>query len=179
MVMLSLASTNGNHWPMFLFWESYSGRSSQLSKYYAVHFHTIMHMMWNHCKAKCSQTYSLVKVHVVGDDVDIGMEDVVLSDHLLQNVSNTSGEDQQRDLLLRQMIKKHLVAVPKETTQSDTIRHGVIEELYFLCRTMVLVIIKFEHDVYLSIALDSLTAWASMSFLILCWISSSWTWVHL
>lgn len=70
-----------------------------------------MHMLWN----ARGQTHSLVKVHVVGDDVDIWMEDVVLLDHLFQDVSNTSREDQQRDLLLRQMVKKHFVAVPNET----------------------------------------------------------------
>lgn len=68
------------------------------------------------CKYKCDETHSRVKVHVVGDDVDIGMEDVVLLNHLFQDVSNTSWEDQQRDLLLLQMVKKHFVAIPKEIT---------------------------------------------------------------
>lgn len=44
------------------------------------------------------------------------MEDVVLPNYLLQDVSNTSREDQKRDLLLRQTVKKHFVAVPKEST---------------------------------------------------------------
>lgn len=66
------------------------------------------------CKGGCGPTHSLVKVHVVGDDVDVGMEDVVLSDHFLQDVSNTSREDQQRNLVLSETFKKHFVAVPKE-----------------------------------------------------------------
>lgn len=48
-----------------------------------------------------------------------------------------------------------------------------------LCKYRVLVNVKFERSAYLSIALDSLTAWANMSLLILCSISSSWTLVHL
>lgn len=39
---------------------------------------------------KCFGTHSLVKVHVVGDYVDIGMEDLVLLDHLLQDVTHAS-----------------------------------------------------------------------------------------
>lgn len=66
-----------------------------------------------HCE-DCGPTHCLVKVHVVGDDVDVGMEDVVLSDHLLQDVSHTGRKDQQRNLVLGQMFKKHLVAVPEE-----------------------------------------------------------------
>lgn len=41
-------------------------------------------------KGSCGRTHSVVKVHVVRDDMDIRMEDVVLSDHLLQDISNTS-----------------------------------------------------------------------------------------
>lgn len=66
----------------------------------------------------CGQTHSPVEVHVVGDDADIGMEDVVLLNHLLQDVSNTSWEDQQRDLVLLQTVKKHFVAVPEEITHT-------------------------------------------------------------
>lgn len=66
-------------------------------------------------KSSCGQTYTVVKVHVVGDDMDIRMEDMVLSDHLLQDVSNTSWEDQKRNLLFRQTVKKQFVAIPKNT----------------------------------------------------------------
>ena len=55
----------------------------------------------------------MVEVHVVGDDVDIGMEDMVLSDHFLQHIANASREDQQRDLVLGQSVKKHFVVVPE------------------------------------------------------------------
>lgn len=54
----------------------------------------------------------MVKVHVVGDDVDIWMEDVVLSNHLLQDITDPGGEDQQRDLVLSQMVKKYFVPFP-------------------------------------------------------------------
>lgn len=39
---------------------------------------------------KCAETYSPVKVHVVGDDADVRMEDVVLMDHLLQDIPDAS-----------------------------------------------------------------------------------------
>lgn len=69
----------------------------------------------NPCKCmKCAETYGPVKVHVVGDDADVRMEDVVLMDHLLQDVPDASGEDQQRDLVLVQMVEKHFVAISEE-----------------------------------------------------------------
>ena len=55
----------------------------------------------------------MVKVHVIGDDVDVGMEDMVLSDHLLQHITNASREDQQRDLVFVQVVKKLFVAIPQ------------------------------------------------------------------
>lgn len=64
----------------------------------------------------------MVKVHVVGDDVHIRMEDMVLSDHLLQDVSNTGWEDQQRHLVLSQTVKKDFVAFP-EDINTPLIRH--------------------------------------------------------
>lgn len=67
---------------------------------------------------KRGQTHSLIEVHVVGDDLDVGMEDVVLLNHLLQDVSDAGREDQQRDLLLRQTVEKHFVAIPEEITHT-------------------------------------------------------------
>lgn len=69
---------------------------------------------------KRGQTHSVIEVHVVGDDLDVGMEDVVLLNHLLEDVSNAGREYQQRDLLLRQTVEKHFVAVPEEITHTKT-----------------------------------------------------------
>lgn len=58
------------------------------------------------------KTHGVVEVHVVGDDVDVGMEDAVLPDHLLQHVAHSGGEDQQRNLAFMESVKEHFVAVP-------------------------------------------------------------------
>lgn len=63
-------------------------------------------------------THSMVKVHVVGDDVDVWMEDVILSDHLLQDVADSRREDQQRHPLLSQTVEKHPVAFPGDMNAS-------------------------------------------------------------
>lgn len=47
------------------------------------------------------------------------MEDAVLLNHLLQNVSDARWEDQKRNLLLLQMVEKHFVTVSMETTQHN------------------------------------------------------------
>lgn len=68
--------------------------------------------------------------------MDIGIENVVLSNHLLQDVANTSREDQQRDLLLRQMVEKQFVAVPKEIRHTQTVLfqpNTVRMSLIYLC----------------------------------------------
>lgn len=69
-------------------------------------------------------THSGVKVHVVGDDLNIRMEDAFLSNHLLQDVSNSSWEDQQRDLLLNQLVKKHFVAIPADIIKIEFLKEN-------------------------------------------------------
>lgn len=59
--------------------------------------------------------YRFIKVHVVGEDFDIGVEDPRLVNNLFQNVSYPSREDEQWDIVLVQMVKKELVAIPIKT----------------------------------------------------------------
>lgn len=62
-------------------------------------------------------THRLVKVHVVGEDLDVGVVDVKLPNHLFQDVSDSSGEDEQRDAVLVQVVKEELVAVPVQASK--------------------------------------------------------------
>lgn len=64
----------------------------------------------------CVATHRLVKVHVVGEDFDVGVEDLGLADHLLQHVSDAGGEDEQRDAVLVQVVEEELVAFSVATT---------------------------------------------------------------
>lgn len=61
-------------------------------------------------------THSLIEVHVVGEDFDVGVKDFSLADHLLQDVSYSSREDEQRDAVLMQVVKEELVAFPVNTS---------------------------------------------------------------
>ena len=69
---------------------------------------------WIRFGSKVSSTYTVIKIHVVRHDVNVGVEDLVLSDHLLQDVSHSSWEDQQRHMLLLQVVKEPPVALPGE-----------------------------------------------------------------
>lgn len=64
-----------------------------------------------------SDTHCLIKVHVVGEDFDIGMEDTRLADHLLQDVSDPSREDEEGDANLIKVVKEHLEPFPVETSK--------------------------------------------------------------
>lgn len=57
-------------------------------------------------------THSFVKVHVVGENLDVRMENARLEDDLFQNVSDAGGEDEQRDAVLVQVVEEELVALP-------------------------------------------------------------------
>lgn len=59
-------------------------------------------------------THSFVKVHIVGDNFDIGMEHARLVDDLFQNISNAGGEDEQRNAVLMQVVEEELVTLPVE-----------------------------------------------------------------
>lgn len=63
-----------------------------------------------------ADAHRFIKVHVVGEDFDIGVEDSRLANNLFQNVSYASRKDEQRDIVLVQMVKEELVAIP---IQSD------------------------------------------------------------
>ena len=59
-------------------------------------------------------TYRFIKIHVVGEDFDVGMEDSSLADNLFQNVSYSSREDEQWDAVLLEVVKEELVAFSVE-----------------------------------------------------------------
>lgn len=61
------------------------------------------------------ETHRFIKVHVVGEHFDVGVEDPRLANNLLQNVSNPSREDEQWDTVLVQMVKEELEAIPVKT----------------------------------------------------------------
>lgn len=62
-----------------------------------------------------ADTHRFIKVHVVGEDFDIGVEDSRLANNLFQNVSYASRKDEQRDVVLVQMVKEELEAIPMKT----------------------------------------------------------------
>lgn len=62
-----------------------------------------------------ADTHRFIKVHVVGEDFDIGVEDSRLANNLFQNVSYASRKDEQRDIVLVQMVKEELEAIPINT----------------------------------------------------------------
>lgn len=59
--------------------------------------------------------HRFIKVHVVGEDFDIRVEDPRLANYLFQNVSYASREDEQWDIVLVQMVKEELEAIPIKT----------------------------------------------------------------
>lgn len=61
-------------------------------------------------------TYRLIKIHIVREDVNVGVEDTGLANHLFQDVSYTSREDEQRDAVLMQVAKEKLVTLPVKTS---------------------------------------------------------------
>lgn len=60
-------------------------------------------------------THRFIKVHVVGEDFDVGVEDPRLANDLFQNVSDASREDEQRDVALVQVVEEELEAVSVRT----------------------------------------------------------------
>ena len=68
-------------------------------------------------------THRLIEVHVVGEDVNVGVEDIGLPNHLFQDVSYPSREDEQRDVVLVQVVKKELVAVPVKASTGYSRSH--------------------------------------------------------
>ncbi len=61
-------------------------------------------------------THRLVKVHVVGEDFDVGVEDPGLANNLFQDVSYSGREDEQRDAVLVQVVEEELVTLPVKTS---------------------------------------------------------------
>lgn len=90
------------------------------------------------------------------------MENMVLLNHLLQHVSNASGEDQQRNLLLLQMVEKHFVTIPMEITHHNQDQRNRLVSLVYLninvFNTTEMFLKNAKFSIYLSIDLDSLTA---------------------
>lgn len=106
-------------------------------------------------------TYRLVKVHVVGEDVDVGVEHSGLPDHLLQDVSDSSGEDEQRDAVLVQVVEEELEALPvEETTPCSLLK----ENPSTLGRTSPQHDLRLAHGLRQQILLDLLLHQEIVSF---------------
>lgn len=58
-------------------------------------------------------THTVIEVHVVGHHIDIGVEDIGLTDNLLEDVTNTSREDEHGDVVLMQLIKQLIESIPR------------------------------------------------------------------
>lgn len=63
-------------------------------------------------------THRFIKVHVVGEDFDVGVEDPLLANNLFQNVSYASRKDEQWDVVLVQVVKEELEAISIKTQTS-------------------------------------------------------------
>lgn len=72
--------------------------------------------MWGQIIVCGVATHRLIKVHVVGEDFDVWVEDFGLANNLFQDVSYSSREDEQRDAVLIQVVKEELVALPVKTS---------------------------------------------------------------
>lgn len=59
-----------------------------------------------------TSTHVFVKVHEVGDDLDVGVVDSGLADDLLQHVAQAGGEDEDGHVVLLQAVKELLVSLP-------------------------------------------------------------------
>lgn len=60
-------------------------------------------------------THRFIKVHVVGEDFDVGVEDPRLANDLFQNVSYASRKDEQWDVVLVQVVEEELEAISIKT----------------------------------------------------------------
>lgn len=58
------------------------------------------------------KTHIVIKVHEVGDHLDVGVVHSSLADDFLQDVAQTGGEDEDRDVVLLQAVKELLEAFP-------------------------------------------------------------------
>lgn len=61
----------------------------------------------------------VVKIHVVGYDVDVGMEHLHLPDDFFQDVANASREDEQGDVVLVQGVEESPVPLPEREANSE------------------------------------------------------------
>lgn len=119
-----------------------------------------------------SRTYVVVKVHEVGDHLDVGVVDPGLADDLLQHVSQPRREDEDGHAVLLQAVEELLVAVPvSNATRRAEVRPGWGKtgggSPAHACRLWV-------HAAYLRAASDSLTTSTSLSFSNRCSTSSEW-----
>lgn len=58
------------------------------------------------------RTHIVIKVHEVGDHLDVGVVDASLVDDLLQHITQPSREDEDGHVVLLQAVEELLVAVP-------------------------------------------------------------------
>lgn len=57
-------------------------------------------------------THVLIEIHVVGHDVDVGVQHFHLADDLLQDIPDARGEDEKGDVILVEGVEERLVALP-------------------------------------------------------------------
>lgn len=59
-----------------------------------------------------AESHVIVEVHVVGHHVDVGVEDVGLTDNLFNDVPDASREDEQGDVVLVQLVEQFIEPIP-------------------------------------------------------------------
>lgn len=81
-----------------------------------------VYFYWSHQEKRTEpsvflcRTHIIIKVHEVGDDLDVGVVDSSLADDFFEDVAQASREDEDRHVMLLQAIKELLKAFP-ETKQ--------------------------------------------------------------
>lgn len=81
-------------------------------------FKKLKYKLNNFLITSTSVVYLFIKLHVVGDDLDIVKEQRVLSDNSLNDVANTSRQNKQRHLVLVQLRKQPITAFSIHTHTS-------------------------------------------------------------
>lgn len=80
----------------------------------------------DHIDSPGGETHRFIEVHVVGEDVDVGVEDPGLANHLFQNVPDPSREDEQGHIVLVQMVEEELESVPGEPEPIEMIPNATL-----------------------------------------------------
>ena len=62
--------------------------------------------------------YSIIKLQEIGDNLHVVIKMGLEYEHFIDDVSNTSREDQQRNLMLLKLVKKPCASIPTTTTKN-------------------------------------------------------------